>query len=137
MIRSMTGFGNAVAEFGSKTISVDIRSLNSKFFDLTLRVPSAYKEKDMEIRALLNRELERGKVEVYISIDSSEPQRRSLINREIVKQYYAELKSISEDVRLNTSEYLPAILRLPDALNMEEEHFEEEEWGQLSSTLQK
>src|SRR5688572_3059603 len=106
MIRSMTGFGNAVAEFGSKTISVDIRSLNSKFFDLTLRVPSAYKEKDMEIRTLLGRELERGKVEVYINIASSEPQRKSLINKEIVKQYYTELKSLSTDLRLEQTDYL-------------------------------
>src|SRR6188768_3225712 len=137
MIRSMTGFGNAVAEFGNKTISVDIRSLNSKFFDLTLRVPSAYKEKDMEIRALLGRELERGKVEVYFSINSSEPQRKSLINKEIVKQYHTELKSLSEELHLNATDYLSAILRMPDALNMEEVHFDEEEWAQLNETLQK
>lgn len=132
----MTGFGNAVAEFGSKTISVDIRSLNSKFFDLTLRVPSAYKEKDMEIRAMLGRELERGKVEVYISIDSSEPQRKSLINKDIVRQYHAELKSLNEELKITTDDYLGTILRLPDALNMEEAHFDEEEYGQISQTLQ-
>ena len=136
MIRSMTGFGNAVAEFGSKTISVDIRSLNSKFFDLTLRVPSAYKEKDMEMRTLLGRELERGKVEVYISIDSSEPLRKSLINKDIVRQYHAELKTLSEELRLDATDYMAAILRLPDALNMEEAHFDEEEWGQIQETLQ-
>ena len=132
----MTGFGNAVAEFGSKTISVDIRSLNSKFFDLTLRVPSAYKEKDMEMRTMLSRELERGKVEVYISIDSSEPQRKSLINKDIVRQYYAELKSLNEELKTDTPDYLGTILRLPDALNMEEEHFDEEEWKQIGSTLE-
>jgi uncharacterized protein (TIGR00255 family) len=137
MIRSMTGFGNAVAEFGSKTISVDIRSLNSKFFDLTLRVPSAYKEKDMEMRTMLNRELERGKVEVYISIDSSEPQRKSLINKDIVRQYHSELKSLNEELKINSGDYLSTILRLPDALNMEEEHFDEEEFGQINETLQK
>lgn len=136
MIRSMTGFGNAVAEFGSKTISVDIRSLNSKFFDLTLRVPSAYREKDMEMRTMLSRELERGKVEVYISIDSSEPQRKSLINKEIVKQYHAKLKSLNDDLKINTEDYLDTILRLPDALNVEEAHFDEEEWKQINETLQ-
>ena len=136
MIRSMTGFGNAVAEFGSKTISVDIRSLNSKFFDLTLRVPSAYKEKDMEMRTMLGRELERGKVEVYISIDSSEPQRKSLINKDIVRQYHAELLSLNQELNIRTDDYLSTILRLPDALNMEEENFDEEEWKQISDTLQ-
>jgi len=136
MIRSMTGFGNAVVEFGSKTISVDIRSLNSKFFDLTLRVPSAYKEKDMEMRTMLGRELERGKVEVYISIDSSEPQRKSRINKDIVRQYHAELKALNEELKITTDDYLGTILRLPDALNMEVEHFDEEEWKQINETLQ-
>jgi uncharacterized protein (TIGR00255 family) len=136
MIRSMTGFGNAVAEFGSKTISVDIRSLNSKFFDLTLRVPSAYREKDMEMRTMLGRELERGKVEVYINIDSSEPQRKSRINKDIVRQYHAELKALNEELKINSENYLDAILRLPDALNMEEAHFDEEEWNQINETLQ-
>ena len=136
MIRSMTGFGNAVAEFGSKTISVDIRSLNSKFFDLTLRVPSAYREKDMEMRTMLSRELERGKVEVYINIDSSEPQRKSRINKDIVRQYHAELKALNDELKINTGDYLETILRLPDALNMEEAHFDEEEWKQINETLQ-
>ena len=136
MIRSMTGFGNAVAEFGSKTISVDIRSLNSKFFDLTLRVPSAYREKDMEMRTMLGRELERGKVEVYINIDSSEPQRKSRINKDIVRQYHAELKALNDELKINTGDYLETILRLPDALNMEEAHFDEEEWKQINETLQ-
>ncbi len=136
MIRSMTGFGNAVAEFGSKTISVDIRSLNSKFFDLTLRVPSAYREKDMEMRTMLGRELERGKVEVYINIDSSEPQRKSRINKDLVRQYYTELKTLNEELNIDTDDYLGTILRLPDALNMEEAHFDEEEWKQINETLQ-
>lgn len=136
MIRSMTGFGNAVAEFGSKTISVDIRSLNSKFFDLTLRVPSAYREKDMEMRTMLSRELERGKVEVYINIDSSEPQRKSRINKDIVRQYHTELKALNEELGIDTDDYLGTILRLPDALNMEEAHFDEEEWRQINETLQ-
>ena len=136
MIRSMTGFGNAVAEFGSKTISVDIRSLNSKFFDLTLRVPSAYREKDMEMRTILGRELERGKVEVYINIDSSEPQRKSRINKDIVRQYHAELKALNDELKIDTEDYLETILRLPDALNMEEAHFDEEEWKQINETLQ-
>jgi uncharacterized protein (TIGR00255 family) len=136
MIRSMTGFGNAVEEFGNKTISVDIRSLNSKFFDLTLRVPSAYKEKDMEMRTMLGRELERGKVEVYISIDSSEPQRKSRINKDIVRQYYSELKALNDELKINTEDYIGTILRLPDALNMEVENFDEEEWQQISVTLQ-
>src|SRR6185436_9082577 len=123
MIRSMTGFGNAVLEFGNKTISVDIRSLNSKFFDLTLRLPSAYREKDMEMRSLLSRELERGKVEIAINIETTEPQKKSVINKDIVRQYYHELKAMNEELKIGSVDYLGTIIRLPDALDTGEEHF--------------
>src|SRR6185295_11514914 len=114
MIRSMTGFGNAVLEFGNKTISVDIRSLNSKFFDLSLRLPSTYREKDMELRSLLSRELERGKIELSININSTEPARKSIVNKDVLRQYYTELKALNDELKLTTSDYLSTIIRLPD-----------------------
>ncbi|MCB0849287.1 MAG: hypothetical protein KDC20_05980, partial [Bacteroidetes bacterium] len=66
MIHSMTGYGKTTGEFGGKTISVEIKSLNSKFFDLNLRLPQAYKDKEMELRTLLQKEAERGKMDVII-----------------------------------------------------------------------
>jgi uncharacterized protein (TIGR00255 family) len=90
----------------------------------------------MEMRTMLGRELERGKVEVYINIDSSEPQRKSRINKDIVRQYHTELKALNEELKIDTDDYLGTILRLPDALNMEEAHFDEEEWKQINETLQ-
>ena len=137
MVRSMTGFGNAVMEFGTKTISVDVRSLNSKFFDLSLRLPSAYKEKDMELRSQLSRELERGKIEIAVSIDSTEPQKKSVINKDIIRQYYHELKTMNDELKIGQVDYLATILRLPDALNSEEEHFDEDEWKNINETLKK
>jgi len=133
----MTGFGNAVMEFGSKTITVDIRSLNSKFFDLSLRLPSAYRDKDMELRTMLSRELERGKIEIAFNIDSSEPQKKSVINKEAFRQYYHELKSVSDELKLSNIDYFAAILRLPDAMNTEQEIFDEEEWNNINITLKK
>ena len=133
----MTGFGNAVMEFGSKTITVDIRSLNSKFFDLSLRLPSAYRDKDMELRTMLSRELERGKIEIAFNIDSSEPQKKSVINKEAFRQYYQELKSVSDELKLGNVDYFAAILRLPDAMNTEQEVFDEEEWNNINAALQK
>jgi uncharacterized protein (TIGR00255 family) len=133
----MTGFGNAVAEFGSKTISVDIRSLNSKFFDLSLRLPSAYKDKDTELRSELSRELERGKIEVAISIDTAEPQRKTNINKKAVTGYYNELKALSEEMKLDTKDFLSIILRLPDSLNTDQQVFDEEEWNLVKAVLAK
>jgi uncharacterized protein (TIGR00255 family) len=137
MVRSMTGFGNAVMEFGNKTISVDVRSLNGKFFDLSLRLPSAYREKDMELCSLLSRELERGKVEISINIETTEPQKKSVINKDVIRQYYHELKAMNDELKIGSVDYLGTIIRLPDALNTEEEHFDEEEWKQINEVLKK
>src|SRR5215510_2583391 len=106
MIRSMTGFGNATLEFGNKTITVDIRSLNSKYFDLSLRLPAAYKDKDMEMRSQLSRELERGKVEININIESTEPAKTAVINKDVLRQYYQELRGIAEELKITSNDYM-------------------------------
>ena len=135
MIRSMTGFGNAVAESGNKTITVEIKSVNSKFFDLSLRLPSAYKDKDLELRSALAKELERGKVDVSILLDSPDAPKKTSINAVLVKSYYEELKSISTDLQLNTTDYLGLILKMPEVLNTDKTVGSEEEWVQLRNTL--
>src|SRR6185369_10696092 len=103
MIRSMTGFGNAVAEAGNKTITVEIKSVNSKFFDLSLRLPMAYRDKDLELRSELAKELERGKVDVSLVVDSPEAVKKVSINTSLVKAYHKELKSLSKELQLNTT----------------------------------
>ncbi len=137
MIRSMTGFGNAVAESGSKTITVEIKSVNSKFFDLSLRLPSAYKDKDLELRSELAKDLERGKVDVSIVLDSPDSPKKTSINTTLVKAYHEELKSLSEDLKLNTTDYLGLILKLPEVLNTDKAVADPEEWNQMRSTLSK
>src|SRR6185369_7694141 len=137
MIRSMTGFGNAVAEFGNKIITVEIKSVNSKFFDLSLRLPSAYKDKDLDIRSELAKALERGKVDVSLVIDSPDAPKRTSINASLVKAYYDELKSLTDDLHLNTTDYLGLILKMPEVLNTDKTVGDEEEWKQLKKTLDK
>jgi uncharacterized protein (TIGR00255 family) len=137
MIRSMTGFGNAVAEAGNKTITVEIKSVNSKFFDLSLRLPLAYKEKDLELRSELAKELERGKIDVSFVIDSPDVLKKVSINTGLVKAYHAELKSLSDDLQLKTTDYLGMILRMPEVLNADKTTADEKEWKQLKSTLDK
>lgn len=137
MIRSMTGFGNAVAESGNKTIAVEIKSVNSKFFDLSLLLPSAYKDKDLELRSELAKEIERGKAEVIISLDSPDAPKKTSINAPLVKAYFEELKSLNNDLHLNTTDYLGLILRMPEVLNTDKTIGDEEEWNQLKRTLTK
>jgi uncharacterized protein (TIGR00255 family) len=137
MIRSMTGFGNAVNEVKNKTITVEIKSVNSKFFDLSLRLPMAYKDKDLELRSELAKELERGKVDVNFVIDSPDSFKRVSINSSLVKAYYDELKSLSKDLQINTTDYLGLILKLPEVLNADKVTGDEEEWKQLMKTMDK
>ena len=137
MIRSMTGFGSAAVEYGNKTISVEIKSVNSKFFDLTLRLPSLYREKEFEIRSDLSRQIERGKVECSISLESQEAPKKSSINASLVKAYYEELKVISDDLKLPPPNFLKVILGLPDVMSAEKSLLEEEEWTAVKQAIDK
>jgi uncharacterized protein (TIGR00255 family) len=116
----MTGYGKAVTEFGLKKISVEIRSLNSKQLDLTLRVPSFYKERDAEIRNEVSRRILRGKTEVVISFEEQSTDKSNCINSSLVKTYYEQIKSIASDLGLSTGEEtLLAALRMPDTMSAE------------------
>ena len=96
----MTGFGSATVEFQQKTISVEIKSVNSKFFDLTLRLPPSYREKEMDLRTELARLIERGKAEVTFTIESQEVNKKTSINKSLVKAYYEEFKKVDTELNI-------------------------------------
>jgi uncharacterized protein (TIGR00255 family) len=135
MIRSMTGFGSASVEFQQKIISVEIKSVNSKFFDLTLRLPQVYREKEMEVRTELARFIERGKSEVNFAIESQDGTKKSNINMPLFKSYYDELKKIDSEHQLGTTNYLQLILAIPEVMVTEKIVLTEEEWKAASNAL--
>ena len=135
MIRSMTGFGSAAIDFQNKTISVEIKSVNSKFMDLNLRLPSIYKEKEMELRTELARFIERGKCEVSFSIESQEAAKKTTINRQLAKAYFEELKSLDAELNLSTPNYLQIILPLPDVMMNDKTILSDEEWLAVSQVM--
>lgn len=135
MIRSMTGFGIAAVEFQQKTISVEIKSVNSKFFDLTLRLPPFYREKEMELRTDLSRFIERGKTEVTFSIESQESNKKTNINKPLVKAYLEEFKKIDVELNISTPNYLQLILMMPDVMINEKMVLAEDEWKAASNAL--
>lgn len=137
MIRSMTGFGTASIDFLNKTISVEIKSVNSKFMDLNLRLPSSYKEKEMEIRTELARFIERGKCEVAFSIESQDAAKKTVINRQLAKSYFEELKSLDAELGITTPNYLQIILPLPDVMMNDKTILSEEEWNAMSTVMKK
>jgi uncharacterized protein (TIGR00255 family) len=129
MIRSMTGYGKSVLETPQKKISVEIRSLNSKQADLNTKVPWLYKEKEIEIRNLLSKRLERGKIDLYISFDIMDDELMPVINKASVKNYYRQLSEVSSELGINAGvEALSIIMRLPEALKSEKPELTEEEW---------
>ena len=96
MIQSMTGYGKATATFGDKKINVEIKSLNSKALDLSTRIAPLYREKEMEIRNMIAKTLERGKVDFCIYIEKDATETATPINAALVENYYNQIKSISE-----------------------------------------
>ena len=107
MIKSMTGYGKAIAEVPGKKITVELRSLNSKSLDINTRLPWLYKEKDSEVRIIISQHLDRGKIDLTISFDVLDSEIIPVINRNIVKYYYKQLKA---DVY--THQMLPTILHI-------------------------
>ena len=134
MILSMTGFGRAETVYKGKKITVDIKSLNSKNFDLNVKVPLRYKEKEFDIRKLLNDKILRGKVDCYISCESLEDSNEVTINQDVVKNYIEQLRSVASDAP--EFEYLKMAVRMPDVLSTKSSELEDDEWKALLEVVQ-
>ena len=133
MILSMTGFGRSEGVFEGKKITVDIKSLNSKSFDLSIKMPLRYKEKEFEIRKLLNDSILRGKVDCYINLETLDSSNDVNINHELVKSYMDELKKISGDGP--DYEYLKMAIRMPEAISTRPDELNENECLLLTELL--
>ncbi len=129
----MTGFGRAESVFEGKKISIDIKSLNSKSFDLNIKIPLRYKEKEFEVRKILNDRIIRGKVDCYINIENLEETNDVKINRGLIDSYMNELKNIASDGP--DFEYLKMAVRLPDAITSRPDELTEGEWEALAKIV--
>lgn len=136
MIKSMTGYGKAIAETPQKKITIEIKSLNSKQLDLNTKLPWLYKEKEPEIRNLVSQKLDRGKVELSVYFDVLEDEGTPIINKSIVKNYFNQLKELSAEMKINIDDQiLPVIMRLPDALRTEKPELQENEWSLVKQQI--
>ena len=131
----MTGFGRAVKEKDHRTATVEIRSLNSKFLDLNLRFPNVYRHKEPELRNRVSQALSRGKVDITISLTSTEPTFGQHINQPLAKAYYKELLELQQDLG-SQSDLLALVFRLPDVVQVSEELADEAGWELILETLQ-
>ena len=132
----MTGYGSAKGTVGTQSVTVEIRSLNSKFLELNVRLPLQFRDKELEIRADVGKLLERGKADLNVSIDNNELAKRSTVNKEIFLAYYEDLKSLATETGMSDDNMLDAILKLPAVLNSEKSEMDEAQWKQLKSLIQ-
>jgi uncharacterized protein (TIGR00255 family) len=135
MLKSMTGFGKATGSNHGKKIVVELRALNSKSLDLYLKLPSYFKEKEIELRKIITQELDRGKVEAIVTVENIGEQGTYAINRNLAKAYYSEIKSLAEEVGAENDQLFSNIFRLPDILVQQNNELAEEDWNYLKELL--
>lgn len=129
----MTGFGKSVTQIPSKKITVELKSLNSKNFDLNARIPSQYREKELELRNIISSSLGRGKVDLSIYVEFTGEQTSTNVNKEVVQNYMDQLKQLvdADDVEL-----LKMAVKMPDALKTERDEIDEEEFDAIEQAVQ-
>lgn len=139
MMKSMTGFGKATNEILGKKVTVEVRSLNSKQLDLNLRLPYLYKEKELELRADISKQIERGKVDITVFTESIHDSLPVAINKPLAKTYYKELKALSEELNETNHNLLSLVVKMPDVMKAEREvvELDEVEWKQVKITVDK
>ncbi len=135
MLLSMTGYGRATSTFSDKSITIEVRALNSKMTDIRFKMPFNYKEKEIELRRILTEQAERGKIDVSINIRSLSGEDDFALNHELFKKYYKELKGLTAELNMPSDDLLSAILRLPNIVGTDEEGVQDDEWEISHKTL--
>ena len=134
----MTGYGKAVATYGTKKIYAEVKSLNSKAIDLSTRIAPLYREKEMEIRTLIAQQLERGKIDFSLWIEEESTALATPINKALVESYYQQIKSISETTGIpEPTDWYATLMRMPDVLSRTEvKELTDEEWTVARSVVE-
>jgi uncharacterized protein (TIGR00255 family) len=130
MVQSMTGFGKAQINIPGKSINIEIKSLNSKQQDLSVRMPGVYKSKEMQLRNRIIKSLSRGKIEFSMYVESTGNAANSKVNLDLVKVYHEQLKPVLGTDEL-TPEVLSTIMRFPDVMHSTKEEISEDEWTKI------
>lgn len=132
MIQSMTGYGKSVIQLPAKKITIEIKSLNSKNLDLNSRVPSAYREKEMEMRNRVASALVRGKVDFNVFVEITGEETNTAVNEGVVKQYITQLSNVIDG---DKTELLKMAVRMPDALKTERDEIDPEELNSILKAI--
>lgn len=134
----MTGYGASVTDLANGKYTVEIKSLNSKFLELNIKLPKAFSDKEFFLRNECSKLLERGKVMLSISADVTDAgSKAATINKDLLAHYYAELKSIAQTIGDEANNLIPVVLNLPEVVKYDESSVSEEEWKLMLNTFYK
>jgi len=137
MIKSMTGFGQAESIYKHNTITAQIRSLNSKQNDLSVRMPSMYREKELALRSDLSKRLVRGKIELQVQVDYGGEEPRQSLNSDLARQYHQQLSALGESIGLSPNgDMLSLLVRMPDVMQASKRDVDEDEWQAIVATIE-
>lgn len=133
MVKSMTGFGKGEATLQNKKITVEIRSLNSKQLDLGLRLPAVYRQSEYEIRNIITRTVQRGKVDVFVTVESQTVETPARINKEVFREYLHQMTDTLAFAGIDADydAIVPVVMRMPDVVSAETESISDEEHAAL------
>ena len=137
MLLSMTGYGRSQGSYGDKTITVEVRTLNSKVTDIKLRLPGDYKEKEVELRRMITDHAERGKIDLVIDVQNADGGANVSLNEPLIRGYHRELTRISSELGIRQDDILSALLRIPNVVASPSSEMDEQEWEALCAILGK
>ncbi len=136
MLLSMTGYGRASQDYKDKVITVEIRSLNSKFTDMRLKLPQNYREKEADLRKIITDKAERGKIDFSLEVASPHGDEEYSLNIPLFKKYHDELNKLVKDLDMDQGDMLQAILKLPNVVSTEAQTLDEEEWTAILEAIE-
>lgn len=132
----MTGYGIAVTDFANAKYTVEIKSLNSKFLELALKLPKSFADKEFVLRNECSKQIERGKVNVSVTAEYTEIQKKTAsIDSDLLKSYYMQLSQAAIELNDSGSNLLQMALNFPDVVKYEEDTISEDEWAQMHKTF--
>ncbi len=131
----MTGYGRATGSYGGKTISVEIRTLNSKLTDLKLRLPGDYKEKEIDLRKLVTDHAERGKIDLLVDVQNADGAALVSLNESLFRGYHRELSRLANELNISQQDILQTIMRIPNIVSTPMSDVDEDEWEAVCNVV--
>ncbi|MEO0474135.1 MAG: YicC/YloC family endoribonuclease, partial [Bacteroidota bacterium] len=136
MIQSMTGYGAATRESDNYQVTVELKSLNSKYLEATLKLPKPYMKYEQQVRSYLGKRLHRGKIVLLLNVEVRSAEKRTLnINRALVEKYVTELRQLAGELNINDEINLELLLELPEVIPTESDSEDPEEWGLIEEAM--